>query len=482
MGDRPKIGDYEVLAEIARGSFAVLYKCRHPLLGRTLAIKVCVATNEEVVGRFRREAEIAFKLEHPNIVHTFDFSESDEGPYLVQEYLEGQDLGDKIAAREPLSGSGRVAILLQIAQGLAYAHSQGVLHRDVSPANIRIQSDGMVKIIDFGIARLAQSDVRSTKAGSILGTAGYLPPEEILGKHTDERADIFSFGALAYHLLAYRRPFPGNGLKELLREVLKLDPEPLSTHWSACPKDLETLVACCLAKEPAKRYPTFDDVIVDLVSVAAELRAGVESGGIESPSLPPVEEASERPERGTIPLQEGANAPLSRGLRTLRRLSQTALEPALRMPRHLRWLAAGLAGLFLAASGWWSVGRGASAEEVLASLPPAMESLVERSAERPVSESKAAPVGRWIMSAVPWGQVQSVTSLDGATIELPSERITPLSLALEEGRYRAELANPFTDEVRVCYVTVSNSVPQRCRVEFFDIDSTDFFQEVGWWR
>ena len=226
-----KIGKYQVLDEIGRGTFSVVYKCRHPFLERSLAIKVCETEDPDVLQRFSSEAQIASGLDHRNIVRVFDYGVTEEGPYLVEELLEGEDLEAKIELRTPISYLERIGILIQIAQGLAYAHSQGVLHRDVSPSNVRVLDDGLVKIMDFGIARLVSSDVRTTKAGSILGTAGYLPPEQVLGKATDERSDIFSFGALAYHLLSYERPFPGESLKELLRGVLKVEPPLLSTQF-----------------------------------------------------------------------------------------------------------------------------------------------------------------------------------------------------------------------------------------------------------
>lgn len=473
-----QIGRYEVLEEIAGGSFSVLYKCRDPETHEVLALKVCQTDDQDVLARFSREAEIAIELDHPNIVRVVDFGVSDEGPYLAEEFLQGRNLNERIDSPESLSSSGRIEILLQIAQGLAYAHGVGVLHRDVTPSNVLVLDDGRVKLIDFGLARLLRSDVRSTRAGSILGTAGYLPPEQVLGEPVDERGDIFSFGVLAYYLLSGKKPFPGQSLKELLKQVVGVDPPPMSEHWPECPKDLETLVGCCLAKKADHRYPSFTDVIVDLASIATELRAG--DLQVEEP--PRTSESRDEPseDHGTLPLNEAVNSTANRRLRLLRAQLQHASEAILSLAVPYRWAAGAALVVVLISGSWWSLGRQVDAEEFLAELPATLElAPLRETASLPLA---MGPAGRVLVVAQPWGEVVSLTRLDGLGVDLPQERATPLTLSLVEGDYRVELRHPSSQESRICYPMVTESDPVVCRVEFFAIESEEYFRETGWWR
>ncbi len=194
MGDFQKIDKFEVTGKLGQGSFGVVYKGRDPFLKRDVAIKVCTAGDEALRQRFFREAEIAGRLEHRNIVSVFALGFESGVPFLVQEFLEGEDLRQALERAAPMSGVLRLEILLQVAEGLAYAHEQGVIHRDVKPANVRLVADGRVKVIDFGIAKLASDESQLTQKGVTMGTASYLPPEQVRGGDTDHRADIFPSG------------------------------------------------------------------------------------------------------------------------------------------------------------------------------------------------------------------------------------------------------------------------------------------------
>ena len=478
MSVSDKIGRYEVLEEIGSGTFAILYKCHDPDSDELVALKVCRSQDEDVLARFSREAEIAIALDHPNIVRVLDFGTSDEGPFLVEELLDGQDLDERIESGDSLSSSTRVEILLQIAQGLAYSHAEGVLHRDVTPSNVRVLDDGRVKLMDFGLARSMHSDVRSTRAGDILGTAGYLPPERVLGEAADERADIFSFGVLAYYLLSGSKPFLGRSLKELLREVVSVDPPPLSARWPDCPDDLETLVSCCLAKRADRRYRSFSDVIADLASIAAELRLGGDQlQPAEAPE--PSKECSEL-EHGTVPLSEGVNSVPNRWLRLLRHRLRRVSEGLLALSVPYRWAAGAGLVLLLITGSWWSLGRQIDAEEVLAAPPGAPAAAASQEGVAPPAASK--PGGQVLLVALPWGEVESLSHLDGRQIGLPDERATPLVLSLDAGDYRVEMRHPSSEEPRVCYLKVGEESPVVCRVEFFDVEPEEYFRETGWWR
>jgi len=267
-----QIGKYAIVGQIGTGGFGVVYEGRDPFLKRRVAIKTCSSEEPEIRDRFFREAEIAGNLQHRNIVTVHDFGIQDGVPYLVQEYLTGEDLDRVVARREPLPPAQRVDILAQAARGLEYAHRHGVIHRDVKPANIRITADGTVKIMDFGIAKLSNVTSHLTRTGMTLGTAAYLPPEQIRGTAVDHRADVFSFGVTAYELLTYKRPFGGKTISALFWELLQREAEPLANHWPSCPPALDEVVRRCLAKDPQQRYAHFGEVIPELEAVLAELQ------------------------------------------------------------------------------------------------------------------------------------------------------------------------------------------------------------------
>lgn len=270
MGKQERIGKYEILAKIARGGFGVVFLGRDNLLKRLVAIKTCTAS-DDAHRRFLREVEIVGRLRHPNIITVYDAGFHDEIPYLVVEYLAGEDLADAIRQLRPSPPAARLATLLQVARALEHAHARGVIHRDVKPSNIRLLGDGRVKLMDFGIAKLQNDGTHLTAPGATVGTLTYMAPEQLLGVAIDHRADIFSFGAVAYELLSYRRPFPGDTDSVLLHQILRHEPTPLAQLWPACPPRLAALVARCLEKDPADRFPDCASLIAELAAVAVEL-------------------------------------------------------------------------------------------------------------------------------------------------------------------------------------------------------------------
>jgi serine/threonine protein kinase len=267
-----KIGKYEVVRKIGQGGFGVVFEGRDPFIKRRVAIKTCSAEDEEMRKRFFREAEIAGNLQHRHVVTVFDLGVQDGVPYLVQEYLPGEDLSHKIKRRDPLSDYTKLSYLIQVAEGLEYAHAQGVVHRDIKPANIRILEDDSVKIMDFGIAKLASAETQLTHTGMAMGTAGYLPPEQIRGEKVDLRADIFSYGVMSYELLAGQRPFMADNMSAVLFQIIGQEPAPLSSIWPQCPPALELLVKKSLAKNPAERYASFTPLLADLRPLREQVR------------------------------------------------------------------------------------------------------------------------------------------------------------------------------------------------------------------
>jgi serine/threonine-protein kinase len=281
-----RIAKYEVLEKIAEGGFGIVYKARDPFIKRLVAIKTCSVADEEMARRFFREAEIAGRFDHPNVTIVHDFGVEGQLAYLVQEYLSGEDLLAKIRRRDPLPIAQKVRWLLQVASGLAYAHSKHVIHRDIKPANLRVLEDGHVKILDFGIAKLVSGATQLTQKGMAVGTLGYLSPEQLRDQVLDTRTDIFSFGVVAYELVTYEKPFQGRQLSALMEEILHRDPAPIPLAVPDCPPALEAIIRRCLAKDRNERYQGFDEVIVELEKVLRELPASGKTAAAGAPPPP----------------------------------------------------------------------------------------------------------------------------------------------------------------------------------------------------
>jgi eukaryotic-like serine/threonine-protein kinase len=310
-----KIGKYEILGRIGEGGFGVVYKGRDAVLQRYVAVKTCSSSDEKLRRRFFREGQIAAGLQHPNITTVHDLGVEHGVPYLVQEFLPGEDLNHTIARQEGLTALRRLDILAQVARGLDYAHQQGVLHRDVKPANIRVLPSGAVKIMDFGIAKLLHEVSDVTTQGVTVGTVGYLAPEQLRGEEVDRRTDIFAFGVLAYELLTYERPWKGSTFSEVSYRLLNEEPAALRDLAPVHSQAIAELTKRCLAKDPARRYESFGEIIAVLEPEIAALRsdafpvlaAGGESAGI----------GSARPETaeivaGNATPQSAAAAPVAR--------------------------------------------------------------------------------------------------------------------------------------------------------------------------
>jgi serine/threonine-protein kinase len=268
------IGKYEIIRRIGTGGFGAVYEARDPLLKRTVAIKTCQIDDEEVRARFFREAELAGSLHHRNITTVYDSGVHGDMPYLVQEFLTGEDLDRRIEGPDRLPIGQQIDILIGIAYGLEHAHAAGIIHRDIKPANVRILEDGTVKIMDFGIAKSLRADLNLTDTGVTVGTSAYLSPEQIRGQKADRRTDIFAFGVLAYELLTGRKPFAGETLPQLFDEILRGDPPPVTAISPEVPPELAAVVERAMRTEPEKRYPSASELRVALVAVRNSLGHG----------------------------------------------------------------------------------------------------------------------------------------------------------------------------------------------------------------
>ncbi|MCM3877023.1 MAG: protein kinase [Thermoanaerobaculia bacterium] len=250
-----QVGKYQIVEKIGVGGFGTVYKGRDPFIKRSVAIKTCQSEEEEIKKRFFREAEFAGNLHHRNVTTIYDFGVTDDGtPYIVQEFLTGDDLDKAIKKKEPLTLARKLQILIDVCDGLGYAHSTGIIHRDIKPSNIRILEDGTVKIMDFGIAKSLVSQSTLTQTGITLGTASYLAPEQIRGEDLDPRTDIFSLGVLAYEILTGQKPFTGDHISTVLYKIMNETPGPPSSLDPALPRGLDAMVLKALEKDRTKRF------------------------------------------------------------------------------------------------------------------------------------------------------------------------------------------------------------------------------------
>jgi hypothetical protein len=269
-----KIGRYQVLERVGRGGMGVLFRGVDPVLDREVAIKLMLVdfTNdaEEMRPRFYREARAAAKLQHPNIVTVFEFAEENGTPYIVMEFLRGVSLAARMASPPPLTLDDKLNIVAQLANALSYAHEQGVVHRDVKPANVFILPDGSVKLLDFGVAKLTTSNL--TRQGDVLGSASYMSPEQVAGAESvDGRSDVFSTGVVLYELLAGKKPFQAETPTAIVVKILYEEPPPLEDP--ALPAPVVAAVKKALAKNPAERFQTAAEFARELQSIRRTLQA-----------------------------------------------------------------------------------------------------------------------------------------------------------------------------------------------------------------
>ncbi|HSB60608.1 MAG TPA: serine/threonine-protein kinase [Vicinamibacteria bacterium] len=265
---------YEIKSKLGEGAMGVVYRALDHGLGRIVALKMLSAdlgSDDELTQRFAREAEAIGRLSHPNIVTVYDVGEDEGHLYMAMELLEGDDLRALLERQVEVPLADRVRILAQICDGLGYAHSRGVVHRDVKPANIMVTVAGRVKVLDFGLARMATRET-ITRAGIILGTPDYMSPEQATGQTLDHRTDIFSAGAVFYEFLCREKPFRGRTLHSVLYQIITDEPDPLLTLNPELPARLAEVVHRMLRKDPDRRYPSLEDVGRDLRQIHDALR------------------------------------------------------------------------------------------------------------------------------------------------------------------------------------------------------------------
>jgi eukaryotic-like serine/threonine-protein kinase len=329
-------GRYRVLRRIGSGGMADVYCAEDTHLGRQVAIKVLhrrFAQDQEFVERFRREAKSAAGLNHPNVVGVFDRGEHEGTYYIAMELLEGQTLKDIVAAEAPLPQGRVIDLGLQILQAAGFAHSHGVIHRDFKPHNVIVDQTGHAKVTDFGIARAGASEM--TETGSIMGTAQYLSPEQAQGHAVTATSDIYSIGVMLYEMLAGRLPFEGDSAVAVALKHLSEPPAPISQWRPDVHPALEAVVMAALAKDPAQRWQSAQDLAAGLEAARTQIEAGP-NGGQDTAAFAaiPLPVADE-----TAPTQLAGGAPAP--------VLAPVAEPEPEHERRWPWYAIGLLALAL---------------------------------------------------------------------------------------------------------------------------------------
>jgi serine/threonine protein kinase len=275
--EQPQLGRYVIESEIGRGAMGIVFKATDSVLQRTVAVKtVNMALEKEHAdkyeARFYQEARAAGGLNHPNIVTVYDAGKAGDVVYMAMEYIQGVELRTLFVEGQPMGVSQALSIAAQVAEGLAYAHQNGVVHRDIKPANIMVVSDGPVKITDFGIARMRAS-LDLTQTGVMLGSPKYMSPEQVIGKRADHRSDIFSLGVILYEMLTGAAPFSGENVTALMYQIVNFAPPTPSSLNPAVPEMLDFIVAKMLTKLIDERYQDAREVARDLRECERSLAA-----------------------------------------------------------------------------------------------------------------------------------------------------------------------------------------------------------------
>lgn len=312
-----KLGRYEIRAQLGAGGMGEVYLAQDTQLERTIAVKILpadVTSDRQRMHRFVQEAKAAAALNHPNIAHIYEIGESDGTSFIAMEFIDGETLR-QLLKQGQLIVTAIIDITIQIASALAAAHEPGIIHRDIKPDNIMLTNDGLVKVLDFGLVKLTEPQsaidteaptkaLLHTDAGTVMGTANYMSPEQARGQKVDARTDIWSLGVMLYEMTTGRLPFAGATTTDVLASIVKTDPIALTRFSPELPSKLEEIVAKALEKDREERYQTVKDLLVDV----RRLRKRLEFEAELERSKPPDSFAGPGTSSGGLPIQTSENA------------------------------------------------------------------------------------------------------------------------------------------------------------------------------
>lgn len=354
--EKKQIGKYTIVGRVGAGAMGEVFKAHDPVLNRHVAVKTIVSgldKHDDLRQRFHREAQAAAALNHPNIVAIYDFGEDKGQIFMAMELLEGADLRHVIRAKKPLTLDEKLRLMEQVCDGLGFAHSKEIVHRDLKPGNIHVLPNQQVKLMDFGLARLASSDM--TKSGLILGTPNYMSPEQVQAKRVDVRSDVFSLGAVFYELLSYQKPFAAESIHATMFKVVQCEREPLKKWVPDLPQPVVDLVNKALQKEPANRFQNANEVREAMRALRQEI--GSATGSVMSNQGADLQETMVADPSDSAPSSPSAGRSGSSG-RQVGTLREAQLAGA--RAGTIRWVGAGLAVVALVAGGFWALGGGRS--------------------------------------------------------------------------------------------------------------------------
>jgi serine/threonine protein kinase/Tfp pilus assembly protein PilF len=301
---RASFAHYEIVSPIGSGGMGEVFLARDKKLDRQVAIKFLnqkFSKDEALLSRFKQEAKAASALNHPNILTVYEVGENDGAHYIATEYIDGKTLRERMKSR--LTFDDTLSIMVQTAEALSAAHQAGIVHRDIKPENIMVRSDGYVKVLDFGLAKLTEIDssdgeeqtrkLVKTHPGVVMGTATYMSPEQARGKPTDARSDVFSFGVVLYELVTGRVPFSGETMTDTLSSIISSEPQPVTTIAPHLPRELQRIIQKTLKKKRDQRYHSTRDLLVDLKELRDELQLEAKLDQTATPNKPEVSQKSQ---------------------------------------------------------------------------------------------------------------------------------------------------------------------------------------------
>jgi serine/threonine protein kinase len=473
-------GRYEVLAPLGQGGMGTVYKARDHTLEETVALKVLrsdVRNDLDMERRFRSEIRLARRVRHRNVCGIHEYGEEGGLRYIAMEYIEGTDLRKVVTEKGALPADQAFEACIHVAEGLQAIHEAGIIHRDLKTANLMVDGQGVVRLMDFGIAKQfgAEAAVGATATGLIVGTPEYMSPEQARGDTLDPRSDVYALGIVAFELFTGKVPFRGQTPMATIFKHLQ-DAPPLDGPAAATlTPEAIPVVRRALAKRPEERQGSAMEFAHDMVEAREAAGIAPPAAGPLTPRpsrtvsasaptvSPPIPTISHAPTPTRLPAAPQEDAPATV-------LDRPGTRPAA-APRPSRARAAVAAAALvaaLAAGAWWVRDR-RSAEVAIPEPPP------------PATSLAAAPLssGTLVIDALPWGEVTEVVRADGTRPALGDIPVTPLALDLPPGDYTVRVRNPGFAETRSLTATVKPAAVERRLVEFRRVDASEYFRRTG---
>ena len=421
MGEAlPKtLGKYRITRILGKGAMGVVYEGTDPGIGRQVAIKTIHKhllegeSGQELLSRFKREAQSAGQLNHPNVVTVYEYVEEQGVPFIAMEFVKGRELKQYITERARFEVSQILNVMTKTLSAMAYVHSVGVIHRDIKPANILLLENCDLKVSDFGIARMRDSTM--TQIGAVMGTPSYMSPEQFMGQRVDERTDLFSVAVILYELLTGEKPFPGEAVSTIMQKVLYAPVEPPTTYNLSIPNAFNAVLEKALAKRPMDRFQSAKDFI-EAITLAAEDKYSASLGSVDQGAYN---------EGETLISGRGKDATILERVDDRQGVPNTPAGPASK--RSIFPVIVGvLGGLLVAAGGGWFIQKQSS----VTSLPPLLP--VETPKVEGISKPKGFPAT---------GTINALSKPSGAIILVGGEflGVTPHRFDLAIGEYQIML-------------------------------------------